>query len=376
MGTRNSNVSFPFGELSFAAKSKVGHAMNRNASTFNRTKRRGAFTIVEMLVTVAVIALLLGLILPAVMSARGAARRLECENRLRQFGVALQSFESTHRYLPFGTTFPEGEVYGTDWVSVQVQLLPYLEQTAAYRSLTESNRQGPDALAMQMSLPVFHCPDEEVKTGTNYRTCTGLHAGFYEFPGVVINRTGTLSGGFGSLPGRCSLNPLRLSDITDGLSNTAAMSERLISKGPGDLFVRDRDIWYSGAKALGFRVDERTVDESVDVCRSMTGTPTNSFSPFAGRNCREGGFFYTSYNHAMTPNSETQDCSFSALHLTPDTSWSYTDGPAVVTARSNHSDRTVCLLLMDGAVRIIPPQVDRILWRGVASRADGDRALE
>jgi len=334
---------------------------------------RSGFTVVEILVTVAIVTLLMGLILPAVMSARGAARRLECENRLRQFGVALQSFESTHRYLPFGTTFPDGDVFGTDWVSVQVQLLPYLEQSAAYKSLTDSNRLGPQTLPMQISLPVFHCPDEEVKSGINYRTCSGLHAGFFEFP--RDNRTGTLASGYGSLPGRCSLNPLRVSEITDGLSNTAAMSERLISAESRGSFVRNRDIWFSGVTAFGFDVEERSVDESVEVCRSMTGTPTTSFSPFAGRNCREGGFIFTSYNHAMTPNTETQDCSLSALPVPPKDSWQYSDGAAVVTARSNHSDRTVCLLLMDGAVRVIPPQVDRILWRGLASRADADQVL-
>ena len=346
--------------------------MIRNPKRFTSESLRRAFTIIELLVTVSVIGLLVALIVPAVMSARGAARRLECENRLRQFGVALLNFESSQRCLPFGTSFPEGDEFGTDWVSAQVQLLPYADQNAAYTSLMESTRVGPDSLAMRISIPLFHCPDEEVEMGINYRTCTGLHAGFYEFPRDI--RTGTLAKGFGSLPGRTSLNPLRLSEITDGLSNTAAMSERPISRATEGHFIPYRDIWFSGAAAVGFSVEERSVDESVDVCRAMAGTPTSSFSPFAGRNCREGGFVFTSYNHAMPPNSSVQDCSLSSLPVAPENAWEYGEGAAVVTARSNHHDRTVCLLLMDGAVRIISPEIDRMLWRGLASRADSDRA--
>lgn len=63
---------------------------------------RRAFTIVEMLVAIAIIGLLLALIMPAVQQSRETARRMECADHLRQFGIGIQSFESAHRYFPSG----------------------------------------------------------------------------------------------------------------------------------------------------------------------------------------------------------------------------------------------------------------------------------
>ena len=96
------------------------------------SEQRSAFTIVELLVVLVVIGVLMSIIIPAVMSARGAANRLDCENRLRQFGVALHNFESNHRHLPVGTIFVGGGPAGTDWKPAQIQLLPYLEQASLY----------------------------------------------------------------------------------------------------------------------------------------------------------------------------------------------------------------------------------------------------
>lgn len=340
----------------------------------NRQVERSGFTIVEILVVIGIIGVLVSLILPAVMSARGAARRLECESRIRQFGLALHNFESNHGHLPYGTIFRDLESGGTDWISTQVQLLPHLEQSAAFQKLTSGPRLGLTGPEMTLRIPVFHCPDEPVAVGVSYRTCSGAHAGYYDYP--YDQHRGTLSTGFGALPGSCSLKPIRMADIQDGLSQTAAMSERTISPGPGSAFDRHHDVWFSAVSTLGFDVDQRTTDEAVNVCKSLTGTPTSSYSPFAGRNVIEDGFVYTAYNHALPPNSSIPHCTMGVLALPPAHAWLTTGTAAVVGARSNHHDRTVCVLLMDGSVRVVTPEVDLAAWRALASRQDGDRALE
>jgi prepilin-type N-terminal cleavage/methylation domain-containing protein/prepilin-type processing-associated H-X9-DG protein len=108
-----------------------------------RTGREHGFTLVELLVVIAIIAVLIGLLLPAVQSAREAARRADCTSKMKQFALAVLNHESAKRVFP-----PEGEGYG--WcvsaaggsgdprilnMSGIVMILPYMEETAVFDSL-------------------------------------------------------------------------------------------------------------------------------------------------------------------------------------------------------------------------------------------------
>lgn len=113
------------------------NSLTRNLSVQNKIAgRRSAFTLVELLVVIAIIGILMGLLLPAVQMAREAARRTQCQNNLRQLGLAAHNYESAHQHFPPGWTVfdsvateAEEEQPGYSW---GYYLLPNLEQSNLY----------------------------------------------------------------------------------------------------------------------------------------------------------------------------------------------------------------------------------------------------
>jgi prepilin-type N-terminal cleavage/methylation domain-containing protein len=125
--------------------------------------RRRAFTLVELMVVIGIVGLLIGMLLPAIQAAREAARRTQCQNNLRQIGIALQAHLTARQFWPSGwiANDPTSDRPGWSWTA---QLLAYLEETTTVlRSSNDFARplEDPsfDALR-QHSLPLYLCPSD------------------------------------------------------------------------------------------------------------------------------------------------------------------------------------------------------------------------
>lgn len=153
--------------------------MKANLSISHSVGKRDAFTLVELLVVIAIIGILVGLLLPAVQSAREAARRMQCGNNIRQLALAMHNYESAYRKFPMQGTVD------VDF-SVQARLLPFVEQANIHSMLDYTkpaftgpfNAKIPNPLfvnAFAQTIPFFLCPSDPAPTvsvvrvnGTNY----------------------------------------------------------------------------------------------------------------------------------------------------------------------------------------------------------------
>jgi prepilin-type N-terminal cleavage/methylation domain-containing protein/prepilin-type processing-associated H-X9-DG protein len=217
--------------------------------------RRG-FTLIELLVVISIIAVLIALLLPAVQSAREAARRAQCTNNLKQIGLGMHNYHTSHGTFPLGGTYaaaynPGYGTYGMgvgwgSW-SAQALMLGYLEQSTLYNAANFSWAVGMmpgwyiNRTVSSTVLNLFICPSDGIspmpiiKTGStpasalsNWQWTGELNNYFASlgtttnYGGVGSNTTGIFTQG-GMVYG--------VQAVTDGTSNTIAFGESLVGDG-------------------------------------------------------------------------------------------------------------------------------------------------
>ncbi len=348
--------------------------------------RRTGFTLVELLVVIAIIGVLVGLLLPAVQAAREAARRMQCQNNLKQYGLAL------HNHMDVHGTFPPGWVnydesgnrhqtggwqhgqneMGWHWLA---NVLPYMEQPGLFEQVQECDQDlksghtynpcdhcewlGPNHLGRDQ-LPSFsRCPTaprvskqfsdgsyglEALAKGSNYAASWGAgNMLSWEDPqlrgafGTYYTDQNEIVPGLGGSGDRFQNNKgMGSNDILDGLSNTIALSEILGTDGRSVNSSTDiRGVWMS--PAMGATV----------------------FSAFLG------------------PNSDQQDVIAACDESIPaDSPLSCTElrmDPNVYAAARSYHTGGVNVLMCDGSVRFLSDSIDLLnIWQPLSTAQAGE----
>ncbi|RUL87124.1 DUF1559 domain-containing protein [Tautonia sociabilis] len=312
-------------------------------------RHRAAFTLIELLVVIAMIGVLIALLLPAVQSAREAARRAQCTNNLKQLGIALHAYHDAVGAFPLGRTIPSNASF-----SPMARILPFVEQATVASALnfdlpwtTTANQ-----TATSTSLALLLCPSDPTAVpdgwgGTNYRSNEGTSVVMW----YGTNDTAGVNAGMPAPNGLFFSNArYTAADVRDGLSNTAAFSEHVLGDFDNTRATREADTFWP-------QTYPANADQAVQLCRQMDWRDL-SYQRVSdvGAPWIYGYHSTTSYWHSGPPNSLS--CMFPPSRI-------------MTVANSRHPGG-VNVGLADGSVRFVKETVALPAWRALGTRNGGE----
>jgi prepilin-type N-terminal cleavage/methylation domain-containing protein/prepilin-type processing-associated H-X9-DG protein len=309
-----------------------------------RVFSRRAFTLIELLVVIAIIAVLIALLVPAVQKVREAAARTQCQNNLKQLGVAAHNYHGVYK------KFPQG---GNN--SALVFLLPYIEQDSIFKNYDVNTgwwASTPNSNLAANRLSVLSCPSDP-----NPRLDTAMAWSNYHLNYGIWNGR---SGNDGMMDDTANFR--KIETITDGTSNTAYLAE--VANGPAsgaasplsDCFDNSTISPPSGNQTFAQLAALRDQFIALDwkTAAIASGGWRNRGYPYVERSV-----WRTGYTHLTPPN---QPC------------WRPNGGDwySLVTPASAYHTGGINLLLCDGSVRFVSDGVSRDVWMATGSRNGGE----
>ncbi len=327
-------------------------------------KKYLGFTLVELLVVIAIIGILIGLLLPAVQAAREAARRMQCSNNLKQFGLGLQNYHDVHSYFPPQRSGDVNSSINYGSVSFHILLLPFMEQQARYDEYLANRASNGHRASYKANLaclkgnvPYEACPSDSTARQPSHYVGEGgegmMRSSYCGSNGDTLyalqqvrNTRGFFGGGQHYFPESDidkGPNYRDVSAITDGTSNTIAISEMVCGSEPKTNQIKGNiadnvvsgDKGVTGALCSNIRADARTFDSS------KTSTTTHT----RGMNWASGSTALTMFTTIAPQNSPS-------CRANP----SY-DERGIFSVTSNHSGG-VNAVFVDGSVRFISETID------------------
>jgi prepilin-type N-terminal cleavage/methylation domain-containing protein/prepilin-type processing-associated H-X9-DG protein len=301
--------------------------------------RRG-YTVLELLVALAIMGVLMAILLPAVQAARESSRRITCSTNLRQFGVAMSAYHATHGIYPPGGS--KGSLF--------VNMLPHCDATTLYDQFNQSLfHDAPANHTVNItSVRLLCCPSDGagqrvmvgVGAGTNYAGCFGSGALAHGYNGMFGHLV-PMADGDGAVRDR---------DVIDGLTQTVAISEILPAT-----FGRDmrRGIFFLSDRPMAGTVAE--LERLAERCRSAERSSLAIWP--RGRPWTYGDVGAALYNHATTPNGNS--CSIGGAQ------------EGFYAAASDHPGG-VQALFGDGSVLFLSDAIAVDVWRALGSRSGGE----
>ena len=332
----------PPAELNYRRRRATLRLPHRTAFALPQLKQ--AFTLVELLVVIAIIGILVALLLPAVQSAREAARRMQCTNNQKQVALALHNYHSAALCFPAGQYIQIDATAPDDWVrwSWFAGIMPYVEQQAlgdAFAKHYSSARTGSYSYTnlpfKETVVPGFMCPSDpanpKFSNGSSATNSQGFHGNYMLNGGNDFFNAGG-NANSANLNGVFYVGSNNsFGDIRDGTTNTLFSSEILLVK--------------DGAVGSG----------SEDI---------------RGRyhNVRHAGALVSTKYAPNTTQPDRHNYCINTVKQAPCTS-SGTD--VIVSPRSNHQGGVVASLA-DGSVRFLSDNIDNVIFRAIGSRSGGE----